>query len=319
MSSFTWVDILLQSALEFCNDCELRKLFSLNRHFETFRANDHTLYSRLSSKSCSISNTFCIDRDLFYDHPLCERTTKQNQLTDLSATTVISRTLTHSERKFFRTVAVHGDDLTTFQQNPYTLSISLQSFLNQLEDVFSFHEWADTINFNNFILAGGSVLTSITQTAQRTQDLDFFALNPSYHIMRDQVSELTDRLRLHYGDVVQKTRYAKNLTSQIDSVTSISAGHLKFQFIAFRFYRTPEEVLDSFDMDICMVAFDGFNIKATKSFIHALQTSTYYYKPNYFLEEYPTDPIPHTIENHADQRIAKYRSRGYIFLGYLNP
>lgn len=344
MSFNNWSDILLLSAVQFLDSLSLKLVFCISKQFSISRRSDSVLVQRLKSRACSVSYTYMIDKNTFYDHPICDRLTSFNGtslLTDISTYQPTWRLLTQAETEFFSSFASPNNPVEVVQSFPSALlPISTDNFLQQMNDVFGFNHWAPDMDFNSYVLAGGAVSACLTRTARRTQDLDFFSTRSSLAQESRQEFILVERLTNLYGYTLYKSHVYRSGVCSLSCINSIICGGLKFQFIYFARDMTPIEILQSFDMDICEVLFNGFELKATSPFMHALQTRTFFCRKSMDYDGYPeevSDLLPGTeeiqlnfgarndtkvneerkVQGRSQSRIEKYMSRGYSYLGTL--
>jgi hypothetical protein len=118
--------------------------------------------------------------------------------------------------------------------------------------------------WSNVLLAGGAVahcLLGLSPPA-KMHDYDLFLWGMSHEHGLAKITELICALR---PDRVYRSRRALTLFNCKD--------YRKYQ-IVLRLYRTPAEILHSFDVDACCVGFDGSSVLMTARARHAFDTMT---------------------------------------------
>ncbi len=186
--------------------------------------------------------------------------------------------------------------------------IDFTEFYKRFNVNYFFDRWEKYINWNNFTIAGGSVLACILNkdwTTDPTHDIDIFAINITYEEFTKSVMEFVFKLNEY------KYEYANHQKIKIIKlyIEQISNNIIKYKIVIIQFIFQSEwikqnSLLDSFDIDFVQCAFDPKNkcVKVTYAFVQAFNTNTLLC---YSLIDY----IP-LLEHKPIIRIRKYADRG---------
>lgn len=202
--------------------------------------------------------------------------------------------------------------------NKQCLINNFNEFSQELTNRFYYNKWKDLINWDHFVLAGGSALKCILKNTfisnNSDHDIDLFAYRLTKYEFYEQVRKFSSRnceFTIEYFCRDQR-HYDYNKFLVHTAVLNFDLNGddpqiVKLQFI-WRSQSTPESILNNFDLDCCQVAFigDNENHKAkclcTFAFIQSISTETMIcYK---------------LINNKLDlrkniNRICKYAKRGF--------
>ncbi|CAF1362859.1 unnamed protein product [Adineta steineri] len=198
---------------------------------------------------------------------------------------------------------------------------NMNEFLFNLNNKFCFDVIKSWINFSLFVLAGkfksfflllkyvwymtdlgGSVLNCLLKNGfdSSLQDLDFFWLGGSLHLFENAIGRFK---RMAYSKIVEERNVPGLLTEFLVDVKE--KRKLRIQFIFKRKNINISSILYAFDIDIVQVAFNGFTVLTTHSFIEAFATQSFIC---YNLTNDIRD-VPHYLD-----RCLKYTSRGFNWL-----
>ncbi|CAF2347481.1 unnamed protein product [Rotaria sp. Silwood2] len=207
-----------------------------------------------------------------------------------------SRSLTSIEMDLFR-ICRHGH----LTEGSIVVQ-DLDSFINNLNNRFSFSSIKNWINFSSFVIAGGAVLNCLLIEGfdSSLQDLDVFWLGGSWNSFLNEINNF--KQRAHASILTEKNYYGKLIEFQL----YIDQDHIiKIQFIFGREEMNLSFLLYTFDLDVVQVAFDGTKIISTLGFCQAIATKTFIcYRLTNDIRDAPL---------YVD-RCLKYNIRGFIWL-----
>ena len=120
------------------------------------------------------------------------------------------------------------------------------------------HELPNNFNWNNVVIAGGSVFKSLMKI-QNMNDIDIFIYG------LNSIEEYTEKLYEILGsfDRIFSVSITRNSFSFFDNNSQ------KYQII-LRAYKTKSEIIHGFDVDSCCILYDGKDFLCTKRFVYAL-------------------------------------------------
>ena len=215
---------------------------------------------------------------------------------------------------------------------------SKKDFYTKFEKHFGFSKWSHYIDWQNYFVAGGSILTCLRKdfVVKPEQDVDFFSFHVSdidffnatfltmQRLMKEENLKVKLELGYHHPDAftyVFICLYFLYFQTYTSRRKRILGGYLhiinfkvyieenkivKFQFIRSYLDRPRSDkwmTLSEFDLNCCQVGWDGKNVLCTPAFIHANTTN---HVINYKLN-------PEEIKFYA-KRILKYTERNISFL-----
>ncbi|CAF1364317.1 unnamed protein product [Rotaria magnacalcarata] len=218
------------------------------------------------------------------------------------------RTLCDEEYALFKTFG--------YNQSKPDIVNNFDQFLQNFTSRYDYHTWSTYIDWNLFIIAGGSVVLSLLARPlfQNTSDIDLFFLKESEHLFKISVDELESRLQNEYfvrrktiwfNRLVQFDLYRKFTINDIFHDKNF-APSLIIQLI--RPTTTPtniSRIIHSFDLDICAAAFNSKKVIISFACLQALNSgfTTCYAVPfstSEFMKRAP--------------RFYKYQQRGFNIL-----
>ncbi|CAF4875125.1 unnamed protein product, partial [Rotaria socialis] len=186
--------------------------------------------------------------------------------------------LSFHELNFYK---IYGNDLPT----PPKIVRTFQEFKDNLINRFSFDKISSFIDFNQFILAGGSVLMSLLQNAASciASDLDLFYIGEGFRNFID-IFEKTHRNLRNFHFVKQRVLsyrrvYELEITLGSSILEIINESKIRkkltIQFIYHPCVTSIETYLMAFDLDIIQICFNGEKVLSTWACIRALNTGTF--------------------------------------------
>ncbi|CAF3928757.1 unnamed protein product [Adineta steineri] len=194
--------------------------------------------------------------------------------------------------------------------------INFAQFLRNFIDRYEYDIWTDAINWDLFVVAGGSVILSMLAQApqEKGSDVDLFFLKQNSQLFKEAVDQLETRLQNKYF-VRRKTIWANRLI-QFDlfrncSIKDIINGKTFIPSVVIQLIRptaTPtsiSRIIHSFDLDICAAAFNSKEVIISFSCLQALNSghTTCY-----------DVPISASEFIRKAQRLVKYQQRGFNIL-----
>jgi hypothetical protein len=221
----------------------------------------------------------------------------------LCDTIIKPRLLNFYEKKLFKFT---NNDVTQTQvpDSSKPLVHSSEQFLKNMNEQFCLDLWKDYLDWNNHFLVGGSVLKCLLYdsfSASSDQDLDLFWTGYDYYEWENQQEQFYDALRV----AGYKVQYVALGYVRAMKVTFNEKKQVTFQFIWYDDNLSRERILHVFDLDCCMVGYNGQRVLSTWSFIQALNTGTMI---SYKLVENEKDA------RHYLPRAMKYSKRGFKLL-----
>ncbi|CAF1257752.1 unnamed protein product [Rotaria sordida] len=240
---------------------------------------------------------------------------------------ISSGIIKHVERQdSIQIIILQPDSLSFYEQNFFQLYgqnspispgivSSFQEFYSNLIQRFQFDRIAPFIDFNEFNLAGGSVLISMLRNAPQpiSSDLDFFYVGPTYDNFIQSFATVRQNLSNLY--VVKQTILLKRRVYQLEIIFASTMAEVlgepnKPNKIVLQFIYHPsisyiQSYLMAFDLDIVQVSYNGKEVLCAWSFIRALNTGTFIC----FNLTNDLSTLGRTV-----LRIAKYCQRNFRFL-----
>ncbi|CAF2143857.1 unnamed protein product [Rotaria magnacalcarata] len=206
------------------------------------------------------------------------------------------RPLNKLEIKLFRALRIG-----VFNQNPIIIS-KISQFEMNLNTRFFFGLIKKWINFSCFLLAGGSVLTSllINDVDTTSQDLDFFWIGGSWLEFCSQIDRFRRRSQ---ANIIAET----NLNNKVIEFV-LCFDHeqkIRLQFIFGRPNCNISFVLNTFDIDVVQIGYNGSKLISTLGFHQAIAARTFIsYKLTHDIND---------VGLYID-RCFKYNLRGFTWL-----
>ncbi len=233
------------------------------------------------------------------------------------------RELNINEQKVFNIVRINKYkntfNCTIFKKNIYNkrseLVMNFGNFIKNFNSFYWFSCWKHLINWNNFCIAGGSILAALLNkdwTNETSHDVDLFAYEITHYEFCQQIQNILSKLdsnnctftntfnvkTLKLSVYVNQHHVHLNQSRRVYETITI-------QFIFVACSITPNIILHNFDLEIVQTMFQP-NINtvfATDAFIQSLNTNTF---------------IPYNLINHDKilsiktiGRIKKYINRGF--------
>eukprot|EP00026_Physarum_polycephalum_P007641 Phypoly_transcript_07706.p1 GENE.Phypoly_transcript_07706~~Phypoly_transcript_07706.p1 ORF type:complete len:527 (+),score=70.04 Phypoly_transcript_07706:175-1581(+) len=204
-------------------------------------------------------------------------------------------------------------------QNPIN---SVEDFLANMQTNFRMDLWEKVIDWENFVMVGGSVLKSILKESFDSvtpQDVDFFTVSKgespdfTYDYFVAQHREFAAHFKKLYGEEnvikTKKYEYVRTVEVKFPQLDDLPPKTIVFQFIWYATKIKKQEVIQIFDLDCCQVGYDGKRVFCTYSFTQSIATRTMI---NYKLVNDYYDLctfLPRTL---------KYQKRGFTLLAPKN-
>ncbi|CAF3240874.1 unnamed protein product [Rotaria sp. Silwood2] len=176
------------------------------------------------------------------------------------------RSLNVLEDKLFRILRIgsFGEDSIIIE--------NIYHFEMNLNKRFCFHLIRKWINFSCFVLAGGAVLNSllINPFDSMNQDLDFFWIGDSWLDFVSQVDRFQRRCQAY---IIEE----KNFYGKVSEFVLSFEHHqkIRLQFIFGRPNCNISFVLNTFDIDVVQVGYNGLKLISTLGFYQAIATRSF--------------------------------------------
>ncbi|CAF3627229.1 unnamed protein product [Rotaria sp. Silwood1] len=198
--------------------------------------------------------------------------------------------------KFLLVVVLRPDSLSIHEQDfykvygnhaptPPELVETLEDFKNNLINRFRFDKISPFIDFNHFVLAGGSVLMCFLRNTSQfiNSDLDFFYIGQDFkhfiNILSNIYGNLCDYYFVKQRVLSNRRVYELEITLGSTIFEIINESHtrkkLTLQFIYHPSITSIETYLMAFDLDIIQMCFNGEKVLSTWACIRALNTGTF--------------------------------------------
>eukprot|EP01105_Mastigella_eilhardi_P014341 TRINITY_DN3269_c0_g1_i6.p2 TRINITY_DN3269_c0_g1~~TRINITY_DN3269_c0_g1_i6.p2 ORF type:complete len:490 (+),score=116.07 TRINITY_DN3269_c0_g1_i6:66-1535(+) len=183
------------------------------------------------------------------------------------------RKLTKWESSLFK--LAHPESYTAPAEEPDTLVVGPAEWAASMDALFHMDKWRDILPWHDFLLVGGSVLRCLLRkpfASDTEQDLDFFAINMEYYAWENAFKTFVKALKNKGFQVVKHADEDYVKTATVTFAPGVAP--LKMQFIWYGEEFSRSRCLNVFDLDPCMVGFDGKNVLATPPFFESIATGT---------------------------------------------
>ncbi|CAF3768088.1 unnamed protein product [Rotaria sp. Silwood1] len=193
---------------------------------------------------------------------------------------------------------------------------NLNQFIENLTCRYEYDIWGPYINWDTFIIAGGSVISSLLAEplTKNTSDIDLFFLQQNSRLFKTAVNELENQLQSKYfvrrktiwsNRLIQFDLYRKITINDIFNGNNFSPSII-IQLICPTLYPiTVSRILHSFDLDICACAFDSKRVLISFSCLQALNSG---HTTCYAM------PVTNSQYMRRVPRLLKYQQRGFNIL-----
>ncbi len=125
------------------------------------------------------------------------------------------------------------------------------------------------INWDNIIIAGGSLVNIITKSTEKISDVDMFVYGLDAKSAKKKVDHVINAIKQKSTDMNYETRVYMN-KNVINIYVFDKKKLLQIQII-LRLYDTLAQVLVGFDVDCCCIAFNGTNLLVTQRGLNAIK------------------------------------------------
>ncbi|CAF3420621.1 unnamed protein product [Rotaria socialis] len=200
------------------------------------------------------------------------------------------RTLCDEEYALFKTFG--------YNQSKPDIVNNFDQFLENFTSQYDYHTWSNYIDWNLFIIAGGSVVLSLLARPlfQNTSEIDLFFLKESEHLFKISVARFKlvqfDLYRkFTINDIFHDKNFAPSLIIQLIRPTTTSTN--------------ISRIIHSFDLDICAAAFNSKKVIISFACLQALNSD--------FTTCYAV-PFSTSKFTRRAPRLYKYQQRGFNIL-----
>ncbi|CAF4103243.1 unnamed protein product, partial [Adineta steineri] len=193
---------------------------------------------------------------------------------------------------------------------------NLNHFIQNFTCRYEYDVWGQYVDWNSFIIAGGSVVSSLLvhHSTRNGSDIDLFFLKENLQLFKNAVNELELRLQNTY--FIQRKIIWLDRLVQFDlfrkfTMQDILNGHHFTPSVIIQLIRptitpiTISRILHSFDLDICAAAFNSNEVIISFSCLQALKSG---YTTCYDIPISPSKFVKRAIRFH------KYQQRGFSIL-----
>eukprot|EP00727_Mastigamoeba_balamuthi_P009972 m51a1_g5598 hypothetical protein (275) ;mRNA; r:673435-674259 len=188
------------------------------------------------------------------------------------------------------------------------LIVPLKEWRARMCEEFYLVDWEDVIPWDSFFLVGGSVLRCLLARSfvpDDPQDLDFFAVELEFYDWKSKFAGVVKALRDRGATVVHPDYLDQYVRTLHVKLPGSRTAEIKMQFVWYDQRMARERVLNVFDLDPCMVGYDGVRVLASLPFFQSVSTRTCI---NY--------KLVNSAENISTfiSRTIKYATRGFALL-----
>lgn len=170
------------------------------------------------------------------------------------------------------------------------------------------HNYDSLFNWNNVVIAGGSVLNELLRFGTST-DIDIFIYGLSEEEANLKIMTIISwfiQVAIYGIADIIITNNSLSLNIYEDLVSPIYRGIVHLQFV-LRLYKTKSEIIHGFDVDSCCVMFDGNNFWLTERSAYAITN---------MINTIDFDRMSPSYE----YRIIKYMKRGFaVYIPDFDP
>jgi hypothetical protein len=125
------------------------------------------------------------------------------------------------------------------------------------------------INWNNVVIAGGSIINIITKSADKLNDIDLFVYGLDKENAKKKVDHIINAIKLKASNVNYDTRIYMN--KHVINIYVFDTKKLLQVQIILRLYDNLPQILVGFDVDCCCIAWNGYEILSTERGINAIK------------------------------------------------
>lgn len=146
----------------------------------------------------------------------------------------------------------------TISDNEFNMEFSKKTF-----DLLTY------LNWDNIVVAGGSLVNIITKSTEKLNDVDLFVYGLDREQAKLKIDHVIMSIKQKATDMKYDTRVYMN-SNVINIYVFDNKKILQVQVI-LRLYETLAHVLVGFDVDCCCIAFNGKNLVTTNRGLNALK------------------------------------------------
>ncbi len=125
------------------------------------------------------------------------------------------------------------------------------------------------INWDNVVVAGGSIVNIVTNSNAKLNDIDLFVYGLDKKTAKNKIDHVINAIKQKAADLKYETRVYMN--NHVINIYVFDTKKLLQIQIILRLYESLAQILVGFDVDCCCVCWDGKNIMATQRGIMALK------------------------------------------------
>ncbi|UJR13047.1 hypothetical protein I4U23_000073 [Adineta vaga] len=196
------------------------------------------------------------------------------------------------------------------------LVMEFDEFRENCNARYQYEIWKNDIDWNSFVIAGGSVtLSLLKQTSlEKASDVDLFFLKSDPKLFKEAVNLLENRLQNKYfvkgktllsNRLVQFELFEKSTIKDIFQNKSFSPSVIMQLIRPSNDMISISQIFHSFDLDVCAAAFNSKEVIISFACLQALNTD---HTTCYAM---PTSPSQYM---RGVTRVLKYQRRGFNIL-----
>ncbi len=125
------------------------------------------------------------------------------------------------------------------------------------------------LNWDNVVVAGGSIVNIITKSGAKLNDIDLFVYGLDKANARLKIDHIINAIKEKANDLKYETRVYMN--NHVINIYVFDTKKVLQVQIILRLYDSMAQVMVGFDVDCCCVCWDGKNIMTTNRGLNALK------------------------------------------------
>lgn len=131
------------------------------------------------------------------------------------------------------------------------------------------HDLLTYVNWDNVVVAGGSLVNIITQNPEKLNDVDMFVYGLDKTSAKKKIDHIVNAVKSKATNMNYETRVYMN--SNVINVYIFDVKKLLQIQIILRLYESLSHVLVGFDVDCCCVCYNGKHVMTTERGLNALK------------------------------------------------
>lgn len=167
--------------------------------------------------------------------------------------------LEYSNGNFGEKIVLTGSNLKdTIQDENFNMEFSRKTF-----DLLTY------VNWDNLVIAGGSLVNIITKSTEKISDVDMFVYALDIKSAKKKVDNVINSIKQKSQDMGFETRVYMN--KHVINIYVFDKKKLLQIQIILRLYDSLAQVLVGFDVDCCCIGYNGKNLLTTSRGLHSIK------------------------------------------------